>query len=346
MNEYNLINSRAIADYCRKIKHKFNTEELAVLIYRSKNMSIGEKTKAYNELIEKYPDMPMIKHLHCGPYDSIKDCIRIEIERLENVYNKLKIFDEDSVYQWEAYYISSGRFYNNSRVYRKYEDVIEEITAEIEEDNDISEFRIIKKSLNNEYEVTAEFYVNNKIVKNVYLYDSDIPNPAIGTIFINIPTPFKKGDLLYSNSNTPFGTGCIPNRNNVFCLNWMITWEEKIEERSAEGWYDDSDMMGDSYYIYEGDLIEGHCYEYDSWEFYEGQLTGMERILKGVKNLLQGKIELDLFLQAYNIMRKESMYNNLHMFTYEGCELAGFNEEDIKKFKLKYNYEIKKIEEC
>ena len=35
MNEYNLINSRAIADYCRKIKHKFNTEDLAVLICRS-----------------------------------------------------------------------------------------------------------------------------------------------------------------------------------------------------------------------------------------------------------------------------------------------------------------------
>ena len=48
----------------------------------------------------------------------------------------------------------------------------------------------------------------------------------------------------------------------------------------------------------------------------------------------------------YSNISKESMYNNLHMFTYEGCELAGFNEEDIKKFKLKYNYEIKKIEDC
>ena len=32
-DDYNLINSRAITDYCRSIKHKFNTEELMVLVF-------------------------------------------------------------------------------------------------------------------------------------------------------------------------------------------------------------------------------------------------------------------------------------------------------------------------
>ena len=40
---YELINSRAIREYCRKIEHKFNTEELAVLIYRNKKMNIEQK---------------------------------------------------------------------------------------------------------------------------------------------------------------------------------------------------------------------------------------------------------------------------------------------------------------
>lgn len=42
-DDYNLINSRAIANYCRSIKHKFNTEELAVLVYRNQRMSLEEK---------------------------------------------------------------------------------------------------------------------------------------------------------------------------------------------------------------------------------------------------------------------------------------------------------------
>ena len=31
-DDYNLINSKAISDYCRSIKYEFNTEELAVLV--------------------------------------------------------------------------------------------------------------------------------------------------------------------------------------------------------------------------------------------------------------------------------------------------------------------------
>lgn len=52
-DEYDLINSLSIGEYCRKIKHKFNTEELAVLIFRNKRMSIDKKISKYEELIVK-----------------------------------------------------------------------------------------------------------------------------------------------------------------------------------------------------------------------------------------------------------------------------------------------------
>ena len=333
MNEYDLINSKAVGEHCRNIEYRFNTEELAVLIYRNKAMDIVEKIDAYKELINNCEDMTMIKHLHCGPYHSVKECIRQEIARLNDVYSKLKISDEDNYYKLGAFYISSGRFDNSSRVYRKYEDVIKAITEEINEDGDISEFRIIKKSFNNKDDITAEFYVKNKISKLVYIYDSNNSYPDFATIFVDLPTPFKKGDLLYSNSNTPFSTGFVPKSNNVFCLSWMINWEDDIEAKLIKGCLDNSDMMGTGYYIYEDELIQEHCYEYDSWEFYEGKLTGMERILKGVSNLIQDKIEINLFLQSYNAMRQESMNKYLEVYTDEGLKLAGFNEDDIKNLK-------------
>ena len=71
MDVYNLINSKAIQKHCREIKHQFNTEELAVLIYRNKTMSIEEKISSYQELIADYPDMEVIERINCKHYDSV-----------------------------------------------------------------------------------------------------------------------------------------------------------------------------------------------------------------------------------------------------------------------------------
>ena len=65
MDIYSLINSKAIAKHCRKIKHEFNLEEIAILISRCKSIDIEKKINFYNEAIEEFEDMPMIKHLHC-----------------------------------------------------------------------------------------------------------------------------------------------------------------------------------------------------------------------------------------------------------------------------------------
>ena len=85
MDIYNLINSKAIQEHCRKIGHKFNTEELTVLIYRNKKMSVEDKIKAYQELIEKYEDMEVIERINCKHYDSVKDMIRGEIKRIKEL---------------------------------------------------------------------------------------------------------------------------------------------------------------------------------------------------------------------------------------------------------------------
>lgn len=63
----------------QKIEHKFNTEELAVLIYRNKSMDIEEKIKAYQELISDYPDMEVIERINCKHYNSVKDMINIHL---------------------------------------------------------------------------------------------------------------------------------------------------------------------------------------------------------------------------------------------------------------------------
>lgn len=78
-DDYNLINSRVIANYCRSIEYKFNAEELAVLVFRNKRISINRKIAKYEDLIKNYPDMEVIERINCKHYDSVKTLIKNEI---------------------------------------------------------------------------------------------------------------------------------------------------------------------------------------------------------------------------------------------------------------------------
>ena len=78
LDDYDLINSKAIGDYCRQIGHKFNTKELAALVYRNRAMNIDEKIIKYQDLIYNYPDMEVIEKINCKHYDSVKVMIQNE----------------------------------------------------------------------------------------------------------------------------------------------------------------------------------------------------------------------------------------------------------------------------
>ena len=115
-DDYNLINSRAIADYCRSIKHKFNTEELAVLVYRNQRMSLEEKIVKYNDLIENYPDMEVIERINCKHYSSVKTMIKDEIQRIKLLNKKLIQDDENSIYTWTEFNKSTKKYEHNEDI--------------------------------------------------------------------------------------------------------------------------------------------------------------------------------------------------------------------------------------
>ena len=67
---YDLINSKAIGDYCREIRHKFNTMELAVLVYRNKKIDIFEKISKYQDFIGEKDCIFVLDHI--SDYDSFE----------------------------------------------------------------------------------------------------------------------------------------------------------------------------------------------------------------------------------------------------------------------------------
>lgn len=349
MDIYKLINSKTIQEYCRKIKHQFNILELAVLIYRNKTMSVEEKICEYKELIKNYPDMKMIKKYRLQNYDTVKSMIKGEIERIKNLVNILKTDEEEVIYTYN-YYCKSVYNYNGiiegkneyRDIYKTLKEVENLIKKDIEEDEEkeILSFAIRKRTISNnkdKYEIRAEYLLDeNRNLKLVNIYDFESGYLDISMICLNIPTPFKKGDLLISTADSPFSEGFVlDNKRFPFVLDNLITWRENFQESLNKGNYDSSDMEGVGYLVSEeGKLYFDNIFDYDSWEYFEGKLDGSERILKAVSSLIKGKIGIDLFLQSYEYIKSENELS-LNFYTPKGLELAGLTKKDMKTLEFK-----------
>lgn len=341
MDIYNLINSKAISEHCRKIKHQFNTEELAVLIYRNKKMDVDEKIAAYKELIADYPDMEVIERINCKHYDSVKEMIKGEINRLEKLYKELIEDSENAIYSWVEFNKSTQRWsYSNliENSKKTYKEIQKNVSDYINEYDDTLSYRITKKYFGKKEKIIyAKYSVINKQSKLINITGSEDEDNYldINNIFLNIPTPFKKGDILISNDNSMRNYG---DYSKIFVLEYLCTWKEGLKEYLAEGNCDSSDMIAYAYYLYGENstkFVLDVKWDYDSFEYYDGKLEGNNRILKDISSFLKGEIGLELFVHAYDAYKAENMRILPDFYTDEGLKLAGFSDLDI----LKENHE-------
>ena len=314
MEVYNLINSKAIREHCKKIKHQFNTEEIAVLIYRCKTISIKEKIKLYNELIKNYPNMELIKRVDLKNYNSVKDMVKSEITRLQTLTQMLKKDEIEAIYTYnywckyntQNYGIIEGKEEYRD-IYKTFKEVQKLIDDTIKEDEkkEIISFSIRKRttSKTQKYDIRAEYILDeNRKLKMVNIYNFEDEWLYISNIGINIPTPFKKGDLLITNSLSPFSEGYILKNEEVpFVLKHLCTWNEKIQKMLSKGSFDSSNMRAVGYLLtYEGSIYTDDVFDYDSWEYFEGELEGKDKILKEISSFLKGDIDLEVLINVYD----------------------------------------------
>ena len=95
-------------------------------------------------------------------------------------------------------------------------------------------------------------------------------------------------------------------------------------------------MIGSGYYLREensAEFVRDHKMDYDCFEYYEGELTGNNRILKDISSFIKGKIELELFVHAYDVFKAEFQSRMPDFYIEDGLRLAGMTESDILKRK-------------
>lgn len=123
----------------------------------------------------------------------------------------------------------------------------------------------------------------------------------------------------------------------------MITWKTNFQKSLDEGYHDSSDMQGTGYLASSirfgtGKLYFDNIFDYDSWEYYEGELQGADRMLKTVSCLIQNKIGIDTFIEIYQYIQNQET-QILNRYTTSELKLLGLTAEDIHILEVKREYD-------
>lgn len=343
MDIYKFINSMDIRNHLKEINYEFSPVEAAWLVWQCFDMTLERKHKAWNEIIETLPDVPITNSHHSLPslHQFLKEYMQLEKKIINRFYNPV----EKSVYQYEVFerdenekhaecvgndILCNAVFFDFSSCYKK--------ALEEAEDMVNATIRVTRKE--------AEHDRENQIMQLCFIADWPfIDENNLGIIrhagrvsveekFIlydvfeymrfDFPNPFKKGDVVrlakrlyrYGVYNTePFLFMEI--ENEPLKQSFLV-----YKPMRASGYFQDEDN---------GQLYRENWYGYMDLEYYTEELTGEKRVLKALGNYFKGKIDIVLFANAYHYYLTDSHSQSTKVndwdWSVEELKLAGLKEE-------------------
>jgi len=336
MDIYSYLNSKDVADHCRSIGHQFNTMEAAFIINSCHRLSVREKHAAFRELMETMPDMQLPEKLSymlddLGLFHSLEAKMKAEDKFLDMVQNGSK----GMVYSYSVYDSSTKRKWEGDKLFSSYQNAYEDAVSDIEDEliliraEEIDSGAYIKCYLNREREI-AEIAASDSSFNNATTFFDDI--------WVYIPTPFKKGDLLYIPVRDISMTGLWSDVPMVLTrIDYWERDEEFLEYRRQKG--DATDMIAFGYWMDGEDQI---CYEcchaYQDLEYYRGEIVIRDsggrmaadyRLLQAISAFIKDRISVDVLLAANNLIRSENQMRKplCELFYFEkACREAGIGD--------------------
>lgn len=291
MDIYEFIESKDIREHCRKIQYKFNSLESAFLIWQS-DKTIQQKHAAYREIIETMPNEKLNERICTGEFEHLHEFLNKYVE-CEN--HLLRVFgeQEEAVYMSKVFY--HGEWENEKDVYAAQDVCLDESIKRWEGDGiyfSVSKRWIRREDKEQEKEVTVYYNKYKEPYKIGETGVLDESQQELYTLFewmwIEVPTPFKKGDIVYVPNGCKYG--CPPTKY-PYVLTSLCTWvdEKTIEKRKQSG--DITDMTAYGYFLDEEScqVYEECMHDYLRLEYYTNKLVGKEKNLQ----------LLSLFLKAF-----------------------------------------------
>ena len=331
---YEYINSKAIREHMAKFGDIFTPLDKSYLIYQTRQKSVQEKISAMTELLKNSEDFDLknvrwrFHHTDMTFHELLKEYIETEQYYLDKFFAK----ETDAVYTYTLSW--NGHILEYNEPYTDYQSCFDALTDEIADDRNAEITQIVKRYFKSSHTertktITAVFSNDLAFVHSAYaegmrnkkqheIYD------IFDEMWVDVPTPFKKGDILYGPNPYVMGYGhCEP-----FVLLDVCNSESKERTNKLKQNGDTSDMTAHGYWQRENGHIYWECmHDYLSLEYYDGDFKGEKRILKALSSFLKGEITEDMLMSIYRIVLGEKELGDLkrHMhFTEEVKRLAGF----------------------
>lgn len=322
MDIIKFLNSKDIAGHLRKINYQFSPLEAMTVIYMARNIPLKEKHQAYKDLIKLYPDY----FVETGNNKLKSQPLSSFLDNLMNMENKLI---KECMKEGDSAIYYATRFYKESnswgtpdvlysRIFSTYNDCFSKNHNDIE---DFSKFSITKKYIAS-YKNIELTLLRDGTILNVRT-NNDVYNKFFSLVNIKIPTPFTRGDILIDIGE--WGTDNFVDR--AFVLDGL--YNDKLydidEGVKASGiWYTGYFQSDYDLLFFEDD------WNYLNLEFYRGELTGKQKVLKAMSNHLKGKVNGELLAKAYHIYALRDKLENeelcLDNYTQEALELVGLKD--------------------
>lgn len=347
---YEFINSKDIREYCRKIGHEFNTVESAFLIYQSRRHTLEQKFNAWQELAATAPDMEIKERLNCKYYPSVHEFLQKYMDLYKSLLADFYSEDEDSTFTWSSVCRPRGNEDDPMAEYESrhlFTDLNTCIYSMMNHEKDKLEEGSLEKFIISKVYLAREartglpgVYPELTLSKNLKCTALNFPFSlkrqmsdeeadlflAFDGMWIDVPTPFKYGDILYKSLenggwNEPFVlcdlcTQPNPERTDNRYLEWYGKHRRRLIEKG-----DTSDMIAYGYWIYrdgpgKGMLYSECVHRYQDLEFYPNQMKGYDRILAELSHFLKEEeytrpLQWIDFMNVYHGILMDEMGNSI-----------------------------------
>lgn len=330
------VNSKDVRKYLQKNHYEFTTPQAAWIVCHSRNLTVANRHRAWKEVIQSWPDCSIEKRSQLMRIDSIHALLSAYMT-LEESSIKRFTAEAGCVYSYEYHEQYAGDslydddWYDGEAFFSDYCSCINQCKHHFERNYDIDKVRIWKHSLCPSIG-TRPNRPNSMLVNrdlDVLSIELDYDNLADAELLLtfdricfDFPTPFHRGDLLVDSK-----TEGIPNRT-PFVLSYITTWDSR--EMLARGFsrgecpgtmtWEEFDNLAERVRNW-GDCIDGHpigtvisggnlvtdsiLIAPTDVEYYNGELTGVERQLKALSCYERGEIGIDLLVNGCYAIREQ-----------------------------------------
>ena len=328
MNILPFLNSRDMAEYLKKINYNFSLKELAYIIWHNSTEPLGRKRMAWRKLCAICGDFKLERHI-LDDYIQRRPLSKI-IDDLFNEENELlrKFYDrEGSVYSFTLHCAGDQSWCEEyERVFSSCAACLDCISNEYGSGRKIDKIIIKKRYIGYSTGAICLKLNGDRQVLGVYGDDfewNDGATPAdwLDNIWVKFPTPFKRGDILQSpDCDKPFvlfdlsvwSGEELKAQGGVSDEKALAAADEFIDYHSRMG--DGSDMYGKAWFFDgNGNIYWDHVMNCYDFEYYRGDLTGINRCLAVLSSAVKGEVDVDFLLSACKtIALQEQLKDSLH----------------------------------